>query len=363
MGVTSGWAVHEARRQIVGHASDGLGWRDFAAALLEIYTALIPVDAIVISSIDPHSGLMTNLTRTGIDDAHDDLFIHIELTQPDPITLTTLARTHDGVGILADHLTGDPRRNARVRDLLPHYDLAHEMRGVVRVRGQMWATVALYRGPGRRGFTADEAATLAALEEAVSFGVHSTLLCPTDNPGSFTTAGPPVLLVDESGRVVQATAAGTARLTDLGWDGRGHLPTPIYWPMTAARQAAAGHAVPAFAHTRLPSGAWVVVRAAALPTPEAGPRIVVSIEPASGEVVPDAAGHPATGRVLILTDRQHDVLALVARGHTNARIAFELGIAEGTVRKHMETILQTLGAGNRAEAAALWTSTARTRRG
>lgn len=55
-----------------------------------------------------------------------------------------------------------------------------------------------------------------------------------------------------------------------------------------------------------------------------------------------------------MTARQRDVLALVATGHTNGRIAHELGIAEGTVRKHMEQILASLGAINRAAAVAMW---------
>lgn len=55
-----------------------------------------------------------------------------------------------------------------------------------------------------------------------------------------------------------------------------------------------------------------------------------------------------------LTGRQRDVLALISRGFTNGQIATELGIAEGTVRKHVQSILSTLSAGNRAAAAAMW---------
>jgi DNA-binding NarL/FixJ family response regulator len=38
-----------------------------------------------------------------------------------------------------------------------------------------------------------------------------------------------------------------------------------------------------------------------------------------------------------LTDRQWQLLQLVALGHTNAQITRRLGVAEGTVRKHMRT--------------------------
>jgi DNA-binding CsgD family transcriptional regulator len=53
-----------------------------------------------------------------------------------------------------------------------------------------------------------------------------------------------------------------------------------------------------------------------------------------------------------LTDRQWELLRLVALGRTNTQIARALGVAEGTVRKHMENIHQRLGVNSRAAAVA-----------
>jgi DNA-binding NarL/FixJ family response regulator len=47
------------------------------------------------------------------------------------------------------------------------------------------------------------------------------------------------------------------------------------------------------------------------------------------------------------TARQMEVLALVAKGHQNKRIADELGIAERTVKLHITALLDVLGARNR----------------
>ncbi len=52
-----------------------------------------------------------------------------------------------------------------------------------------------------------------------------------------------------------------------------------------------------------------------------------------------------------LTERETEVLQLVAQGHTNQIIANQLGIDERTVRVHVTHILQKLGLDNRTQAA------------
>lgn len=59
---------------------------------------------------------------------------------------------------------------------------------------------------------------------------------------------------------------------------------------------------------------------------------------------------PARRREL-LTDRESEVLLLLARGWSNRSIARELAISEVTVRTHVSHILHKLGVSNRVEAA------------
>lgn len=53
----------------------------------------------------------------------------------------------------------------------------------------------------------------------------------------------------------------------------------------------------------------------------------------------------------LLTDRQIDVLRLLAEGRPNKEIARQLNLAEGTVRVHVNAVLKALSARNRTEAA------------
>ncbi|WUC77081.1 response regulator transcription factor [Streptomyces sp. NBC_00536] len=61
----------------------------------------------------------------------------------------------------------------------------------------------------------------------------------------------------------------------------------------------------------------------------------------------------ARARLDVLSDRQREILALVARGDSNARIGRKLGMTEGTVKTYLSRILTLIHAENRTQAALL----------
>jgi DNA-binding NarL/FixJ family response regulator len=61
---------------------------------------------------------------------------------------------------------------------------------------------------------------------------------------------------------------------------------------------------------------------------------------------PSAAGWPAE-----LTDREVEVLRLIARGRSNREVAQQLFIAPKTVGRHVENLYRKIGVSSRAAAA------------
>ena len=57
-----------------------------------------------------------------------------------------------------------------------------------------------------------------------------------------------------------------------------------------------------------------------------------------------------SARLDLLTDREHEVLRLMARGATNAEIAGALNVAEATVKTHVGSIFGKIGVRDRAAA-------------
>lgn len=63
---------------------------------------------------------------------------------------------------------------------------------------------------------------------------------------------------------------------------------------------------------------------------------------------------PAHRNRLTLTERQNQVLALIATGHTNDQAARKLGISPRTIRKHLEGVFAKANVPSRAAAVAWW---------
>ena len=72
--------------------------------------------------------------------------------------------------------------------------------------------------------------------------------------------------------------------------------------------------------------------------------------PTDGTQAADAADRPSR-----LTRREHEILQLLAQGHSNAQLAKLLWVTEQTIKFHLSNIYRKLNVANRTEAGALGT--------
>jgi DNA-binding NarL/FixJ family response regulator len=79
----------------------------------------------------------------------------------------------------------------------------------------------------------------------------------------------------------------------------------------------------------------------------------VHLSPAAAGQLAKTMRAPAAGHHEALTDREREVLTLVADGASNKAIGTALSISERTARTHVSNILMKLGLGSRTQAA-LW---------
>ena len=68
---------------------------------------------------------------------------------------------------------------------------------------------------------------------------------------------------------------------------------------------------------------------------------------------PRSAAGPSAGALIRLTERQNEVMALLAEGKSTKEIARELKRGEGTIKIHLAAIYRALNARNRTEAVVL----------
>ena len=135
----------------------------------------------------------------------------------------------------------------------------------------------------------------------------------------------------EALRAMQATTPGVRALVFTAFDTDERI-------IAAVQAGARGYLLKGAPRDELFSAIRVVAGGGSLLQPAVAAKLIQRIAaPASPELIP-------------LTEREREVLLLLAQGQQNKEIAGQLHISERTVKFHVSAILTKLGAGNRTEA-------------
>jgi DNA-binding NarL/FixJ family response regulator len=106
---------------------------------------------------------------------------------------------------------------------------------------------------------------------------------------------------------------------------------------TALRDGAAGFLLKDIDPDDLVAAVRTIASGNGLVAPEVTRQLIAEFARSRPEPAGDAPGYDE------LSERERDVLLLVARGHSNAEVAAELFVEQTTVKTHLRSLLQKLG--------------------
>jgi len=120
--------------------------------------------------------------------------------------------------------------------------------------------------------------------------------------------------------------------------------------LTAIRAGASGFLLKDAPPEEMLGAIRTVHRGDAVIAPSSTRRLLEHLVTALPDDEPASADHPARRAVSQLTDREREVLVLMARGRSNTEIGHDLFVAEATVKTHVGRILAKVGARDRVQA-------------
>ncbi len=324
--------------------------------VVERLRRVVPFEAYCASTTDPASGLVTHSLAEEMGGAEeaaiffDRLYFEHGLDQ-----LRNMVQSRRPVKLLSENAGGRLERSVRYLELLRPLGLAHEMSGVFTAGGFMWGSMDLIRAKGQPDFEPRQVALLRRIAPHLGNGLKTAAL-RTQTPVKLDGADAPgVLTLDRLGNVTQYTPAAEQWLRDLedlgpGWRQWTGLPPAARMVVLALRRALKPESdrdvesQPRL-RVRTRSGRWLTLYGSLTEaTPERSSETVIVIEPTKPEEV-----LPFSMAAYGLSPREEEVVKLVVRGLSTARISRTLFISEYTVQNHLRRVFEKVGVRSRGE--------------
>lgn len=328
-------------------ARAGLDLDTFLTESLASISRAIPHVAACFGTLDPSTLMLTGTVKFGSlhgNDEHDHEFGLLEYGECEPTSFTELSRR----AVPAVAVRAQSPDSRRLNEFMtPRYDYTDEARVILRDRGQVWATLSLFRGADTQEFDSNDVALLAGLSESMSVGVRSALLSRLSEVPPDAPIGPAGIIVGPNNQVRQVSAGAEQRLTELMTTGFGADPSGVISGLVgAARRFARGEVGrPPRCRVRSRSGMWLVLHASPLSARDgiSGDVVVTIDEARPPEIVPLVVA------AFDLTQRERDVTERVLQGMDTKEIAAAMHLSSYTVQDHLKAVFAKADVRSRRE--------------
>jgi DNA-binding NarL/FixJ family response regulator len=127
------------------------------------------------------------------------------------------------------------------------------------------------------------------------------------------------------------------------------MSTPTTYVYAALQAGAAGFLLKNSQPEQLTDAIRIIAKGEAVLSPSTAQRLITALTKQPAMLAPSRS--PRDDLIGRLTDRELDVLTLLAKGQSNTEIADNLGLTESNVRSRVNRIMTRLQADNRVQAA------------
>lgn len=350
-------AAHQ-RTELIERAGAAESVQELFRTASERLRRLVPSDAAVWLATDPATNLPTTPTRTenmghfGGADACRRLW-ELEFLVEDVNLYRDLARSEQPAAGLRMSTEESPASSPRYRQLVQPSGFADELRAVLRVDGQPWAVLSLFRAEGGPAFDAHERDLVAGLSGPLAEAIRAHARPGPGQPEPAIDHGPGLLVFSPAGELISANDDALAWLEELAGRVEDDDTLGIRLPIAAVSTLVQARAIAAqrdhgTARARLrstASGRWLVCHASCLRDPDGniGDTALI-IEPAKASEIA-----PLVAQAYELTRREQELTGLIARGFGTASIAGLLHLSTHTVRDYVKAIFDKVGVSSRGE--------------
>ena len=318
---------------------------------------LVPFDAAAWLGTDPGTGLPTSpVLIEGLDRiSHAACAEHWqnEVLYDDVNVFRRLIGDHVAAASLRSTVD-QPASSRRYRRFMQPMGLHDELRAVLRVGESPWGTLTLWRRDRTAPFTAHETSLVASLSAPLGEALRRHARPPVElgEPIDGDGNGPGLLVFDADGELTSVNDQARHWLSELPPE-PGHatdhgVDIPVWMLITVFRASGvrdgAGDGT-ARTRVRTRAGRWLVCHASSLRDLDGGVgNTALVIEPAQPSTIA-----PIVVEAYELSAREQEIVGLIARGASTAKIADELILSQHTVRDHVKVIFAKVGVSSRGE--------------